>query len=80
MNRERLRQLLMDVFLLEDDAFTFDLTRDEVKTWDSLGAVALAMGVEDTFGCQMTPDETIGIRSIPELIALLETKGIHIEP
>ena len=42
-NREQLRELLMDIFLLEDDEFSFELKKDEVETWDSLGTVSMAV-------------------------------------
>jgi acyl carrier protein len=69
----------MDAFLLEEEKFSFELKRDEIDSWDSLGVVALAMGVEETFGYHLTPEETVKIKSVHEIINLLETKGIHID-
>lgn len=75
-NKEKLRALLLDVFLLEAGEFSFELTRSDVPTWDSLGLVSLGVGVEETFGYHMTPAEITAIGSVPELVTLLATKGI----
>ena len=76
-NREKLRDLLCDTFLLTPEAFRFDLRRDEVETWDSLGVVALAVGVQDVFGHHFTPEEATAVRSVPDLIARLEARGLQ---
>lgn len=78
-NRDRLRELLLDVFLLEDDEFDFALTKAQVETWDSLGVVSMAVGVEETFGYHMAPEEATGIESFADIVALLETKGISFD-
>ncbi|MGO9372301.1 MAG: hypothetical protein ACLQBD_09390 [Syntrophobacteraceae bacterium] len=75
-NREKLKNLLVDVFLLEPSAFRFNLTRDEVETWDSLGIVAMAVGIHETFGYHFTPEEAIAIKEVQDIIDTLSTKGI----
>jgi acyl carrier protein len=79
-NREKLRQLLLDVFLLDPSEFRWDLARAEVETWDSLGTVSLAVGVQDVFGYHMAPAEATGLTSIPDLVALLAARGIPLDP
>ena len=75
-NREQLAELLIDVFLLEPDEFRFDLQRQDVETWDSLGVVAMAVGVQETFGYHFTPEEATGINSVQDIITLLSGHGI----
>jgi acyl carrier protein len=74
-SREKLRQLLLDAFLLDSSEFRWDLTRADVDTWDSLGTVSLAVGVQDVFGYHLTPAEATEIRSVGDLIALLKSRG-----
>jgi len=78
-NRERLQALMLDVFLLSPSEFRFDLTRDEIETWDSLGVVSLAGGIHDTFGYHMTPEEAASLASVADVIRILESKGIAVE-
>jgi acyl carrier protein len=76
--RAILDELLLDVFLLEPGELRDDLRRDELETWDSLGMVSLAVGVEEALGYHMTPDEAAGLTSVADLVALLRARGIEI--
>ena len=75
-NREKLKQLVVDVFVIEPEQFRFDLRRDEIDTWDSLGVVSLAVGVQETFGYHFTPEEAVSVQSVADVIRILESKGI----
>ncbi|WP_445166419.1 hypothetical protein ACTXG7_21550 [Mycolicibacterium sp. Dal123E01] len=78
-NQEKLRRLVLDTFLLEDDEFAFELSRDQVETWDSLGIVAIAVGIKDTFGYHPTPEEATALAGVPDIVELLTSKGIHFD-
>lgn len=76
-NRQKLRDLLMEVLLLTDEEFSFELKREQVETWDSLAVVAIAAGIDETFGYHFTPDEAVGISGIRDIITILEREGIR---
>ncbi len=78
-NRQKLKDLLVDVFLLSPAEFRFDLTREEVETWDSLGVVSMAVGVQETFGYHMKPEEAVAIRGVADLMELLSARGIPLD-
>jgi len=73
---EKLMDLLTDVFLLEENEFSFELSRDQVNSWDSLGTVAMAVGVQDVFGYHMTPDEAMSINKVQDIVDILKEKGV----
>ena len=75
-NGEKLRDLLLDVLLLEPEEFRFDLRREDVETWDSLTVVSIAVGVHETFGYHPTPVEATSIAGVQDIVDLLEAKGI----
>ena len=75
-NREKLEDLLLDVLLLDPSEFRFDLTREEIQTWDSMAVVAVAVGVEETFGYHFTPDEATRVTGVGDIIQILEAQGI----
>ncbi|MFY9510916.1 MAG: hypothetical protein WAQ05_08090 [Rubrivivax sp.] len=75
-NLDKLRELLLDVLLLGPNEFRPDLRKEEVETWDSLAVVALATGVEETYGYHMSEAEALGIGGVDDLIRLLTEKGI----
>jgi acyl carrier protein len=78
-NREKLKNILLDVFLLAPDEFRFDLTRDDIDTWDSLGVVSMAVGIHEMFGYHMTAEEATGVRSLTDLMSLLAARGIDFD-
>jgi acyl carrier protein len=78
-NREKLKKVVEDVFLLQPGEFRFDLRRDEVETWDSFGVVSLAVGIQETFGYHFSPAEASGISSVADIITLLSAKGIKFD-
>jgi len=67
----------MEVLLLTDEEFSFDLKRERVETWDSLAVVAIAAGIDETFGYHFTPDEAVGINGVRDIITILEREGIR---
>ena len=75
-NREKLSDLLLDIFLLEPEEFSFDLTREDVETWDSLAVVSVAVGVKETLGYHFTLEEATGVARVQDITDLLENKGI----
>lgn len=77
--RDKLNDLLMEVFLIEEDEVTDDLRRADLDTWDSLGTVSLAVGVEEVFGYHMTPEQATGLESVADLVVLLRATGVEIE-
>ncbi|NUM76085.1 acyl carrier protein [candidate division KSB1 bacterium] len=75
-NYEKLKNLLVDVFLLEPSEFRLDLSRDEIDSWDSLGVVSMAVGIEETFGYHLTPEEATGVKSVQDIMNILRAKGV----
>lgn len=78
-NAEKLKELLQDVFLLNASEFHFNLKRQDIDTWDSLGVVSMAVGVEEVFGYHFTPEEAMGIESVRDIIEKLEENGISFD-
>ncbi len=78
-NHEKLKQLFLDVFLIDEGEYRLELRQAEVETWDSLGVVALGVGIEETFGYHPTPDEARALGSVADVIALLRNKGISFD-
>lgn len=75
-NREKLQDLLQDILLLDPSEFRFDLRREEVETWDSMSVVAIAVGVDETFGHHMSPDEAMQVAGVADIMTFLEGRGV----
>ena len=75
-NMQKLRQLVVDVFLIEPSEFRLNLQPEDLDTWDSLGVVSLATGIQEVFGHHLTAEEMLSIRKVQDIIMLLEPKGV----
>jgi acyl carrier protein len=75
-NREKLKELLIEVFLLSEDEFSFDLTKEQIQTWDSLGVVSLAVGVQEAFGYHFAPEQAVSLRSVADIVDILSKNGV----
>ena len=78
-NHAKLRELLLDILLLEPEEYILELSRDQVETWDSMSVVSISVGVHETFGYHPTPSEATAIRSVKDIVTLLESKGIFFD-
>jgi len=48
---------------------------DTVHQWDSLKHMQLVLAIEEAFNLQFTDDEIVSIKSLQNVIALLENKS-----
>lgn len=78
-NLEKLQQLLLDVFLLTEEEFSFDLKREDIDTWDSLGVVSMAVGIQETFGYHFSPEQANSIASVQDIVRVLSENGIRFD-
>lgn len=78
-NNEQLKQLLMDVFLIDESEYSLELSQDELETWDSMGLVAMAVGIEETFGYHLAQDEALSIKKFQDVVDILSSKGISFD-
>jgi acyl carrier protein len=74
--REKLRQLLADIFLMAPEDIRFDMTVTELPTWDSMAVISIAVAVNEAFRYHFTPAEAMSIKKFQDIITLLESKGI----
>ena len=78
-NHQKLRELLMDVFLIDESEYSLEMSQENVDTWDSLGLVSMAVGVEETFGYHFSQEEALSIKKVQDIVDTLTTKGISFD-
>jgi acyl carrier protein len=78
-NNDKLQQLVVDVFLIDPAEFRLDLGPRDIDTWDSLGVVSLATGIQEVFGLHLSADEMLSIQKVGDIVKLLEGKGVHFD-
>jgi acyl carrier protein len=78
-NDLKLRNLLVEILLIDDDQYRDENGPDAIETWDSLGMVRIAVGIEESFGYGMTPDEIVSLDSIGNIKAILRSHDIRFD-
>jgi acyl carrier protein len=73
--RTRLTEVFRDVF--DDDALVVEptMTAADVDGWDSLTHVRLMLNVERAFGIRLTASDIGKLKSVGDLMALIERKA-----
>jgi acyl carrier protein len=78
-NHSKLKQLILDVFLLSEEEYSLNLKREDIQTWDSLGVVSMAVGIQETFGYHLKPEQATAIASVSDIIQVLTENGVHFD-
>jgi acyl carrier protein len=80
MSREKIQNKLTDVirdfFDLPQLAVDPSTTAAQVEGWDSVAHVGLIVAVEKAFAVRFTTKEVKSLRTVGDLIALLDRRGI----
>lgn len=77
--RERLFQLLANIFDMQKNDIHEALTKNDIYKWDSLVQMELVAGLENEFNIQLRIDEIMNINSVKNIIEILLRYGIPID-
>ena len=69
-----LREIMIDVFDVDDLTLTPATTAEDVEEWDSLSHVRLVVAVERKFGFKLKTSEIESLKTVGDLVKLIETK------
>ncbi len=75
-NDQKLKHLLVDILLIDDEQYRDDYGPDEIETWDSLAVVRIAHAVTREFGHSMSPEEIVSLESIGDIKKYLRSKQV----
>ncbi|WP_219416033.1 acyl carrier protein [Pseudonocardia nigra] len=73
---QRLKAIVVDILLLDDDEYRDATGPDDVETWDSLGTVRIVEAVSHTFGYRMDIEEMVSVQSIGDIKSILRRRGV----
>lgn len=52
-----------------------DTLREAIRAWDSLGVLVLMVGLDERFDLSISPDEVGAMKSVDDILAVLERHG-----
>ena len=70
----KLREVMIDVFDLDDLDLKPETTAQDVPGWDSLSNIRFILALEETFGLRFSALEIGSNNNVGEFVGLLETK------
>jgi len=68
---KKLMELVSEIFFLDEEEITLELTPDDVETWDSLNHLRLVTAVENEFGIKLSMRDIESISSLETLNRLV---------
>ena len=74
-NDAKLKNILVDILLIDDREYVDNNGPDEIDTWDSLATVNIAARIDEDFGVAVTPEELTDWMCIGDIKACLREKG-----
>lgn len=78
MTHEEALEWIAEVFEEPAENITPEMTRDDVKGWDSLGILNLMAALDEEFNIQMSENELFETQSVKDILELLRKYG-HFE-
>ena len=73
---QKLREIMAELFRIQQDEITDSLTIKNTDVWDSLKHMELITSIEQTMGIELTFDEIIGMQTYEDIKHVLIEKGV----
>ena len=71
---DQIRTMASDIFGVPADKITPASTPETIETWDSIQHLNLVLALEEKFDLQLSPEEIEQMKSIGDVIKLVEGK------
>jgi len=71
---DQVRQLVSDIFALPAERVGEDSSPETIAAWDSMQHLNLVLALEEKFNVQFTPEEMEQMRSVRQIVAMVESK------
>ncbi len=78
-NLEMLKKIFAEGLGISEDAVRDDLTYKSVKSWDSLGHMALIAAIESKYDIMIDTDDIIDMSSFAKAKEIVKKYGIDID-
>jgi len=74
----RLNEVFQNVFEDEDLEINRETTANDIEGWDSMMHVTLMINVEKAFKVKFTSSEVASLKSVGDLVDLIETRAVAV--
>ena len=77
-NKEKLYQVLAEIFEISFLDINDDMSSDEIESWDSLNTIRMVVEIENIFLVRLEIDDISNIRKVSDICQLLKNNGVDI--
>lgn len=71
-----IKKVMARIFEVDPSSLHDTIRQDEVENWDSLRHMNLILGLEEEFGVEFTPEQSVEILSLPLIKVTLQELGV----
>lgn len=71
---EQVRQIVSDVFAVPLEQVDGNSSPETIEAWDSMQHLNLVLAVEDRFNLQFTPEEMEQMRTVDQIVTILQSR------
>jgi len=77
-NNDKLKNMLVDIFMMDASEYADDRGPNEIEGWDSLATVSMSVSIQQQFGEQMSIEDVAAIHNIGDIRQFLRSRGVAI--
>ena len=74
LTRDRVRDLMIDVFDVDDLAITDATSAEDIEEWDSLHHIRLIVAIERAFKIRFSNPEVESLKNVGDLVSMIDRK------
>ena len=74
---ERLKRIMADIFKLSPKEINDDTSPDNVKEWDSLGQINMALAIEVEFNVSLSDEDILAMKNYGLIKIILHDLGVQ---
>jgi acyl carrier protein len=73
---QKLADIVLELFAMEKDEITEEMSMKDMDAWDSLKHMELVVSIEQLFQIELTFDEIVSMQTLKEIERILKERGI----
>ena len=75
---QKLKQIMSNLFEIEEDEITDESSIHSIENWDSLKHINLIIAIEEEFGISIDEEEMVEMTSFVDIKRILRERGFEI--
>ena len=76
MMEQKLKQIMSNLFEIEEDEITDESSIDNIENWDSLKHINMIIAIEEEFGISIDEEEMVEMTSFVDIKRILRDRGV----